>query len=208
MGISLSKKAANAGEQSSSQNELASDMTMMSPRRIQATFDHHHVYTHQHSLPLQGEEEEKCDSVESDLKTLYHMIGVMVMDQGRRLSRTAVHPIDDSHSSHSLTVDSLPPPAHEVTKVHRGPSLPVRCPGSSASHEEDDDAEYLSKVYAYKTWAMYKLINESRKKRQVTYQPTVNEKPSLDQFLPAEEEEEDEASSAFESSMIFAIDFE
>jgi hypothetical protein len=211
MGISLSKKAANADEQSSSQKEnpeSASDMTTFSPRRMQATFYHHHVYTHQHSLPLQGEEEEKCDSIESDLTSLSLMIGAMVMDQGRRLSREAVHPFDGSQRSHSLIVLSLPPPAHEVRKVHCGSSLPVRCPGSSTAHEENDDAEYLSKLYAYKTWGMYKRITESRKKRQVTYQPTIEEKPSLDdQDLPAEEEE-DEASSAFESSMVFAFDLE
>jgi hypothetical protein len=211
MGIFLSKKDANADKQSSSQKvnfeSANSDMTTLSPRRMQATFYHCHVYTHQHCLPLRGEEEEKCDSIESDLKTLSHMIGAMVKDQGHRLSRAAVRPLDDSQRKHSLIVDSLPPPAHDVRKVHRGSSLPVRCPGLSEAHEENDDAEYLSKLYAYKTWDMYKRINESRKKRQVRYQPAIREKSCFDQFLLAEEEEDDEASSSFESSMIFAFDF-
>lgn len=208
MGILLSK-ASHADDQTLGQKanrESASEMireNMSSPRRTQKTSYHHRVCTQllNHS-PGEEEEEEKCAYLESDLKSLSNVISNMFLDQGRRFSRTAVHPVD-GRKNPSL-IECLPPPVYEVRKRHRGSSLPVRCP-CSAPHVEDD-AEYLSKLYDLKTWDMYKRITESRWNRHVTYQPTIEVKPALDeQEVPEKEEDED---PSIESNMIFSFDFE
>lgn len=126
----------------------------------------------------------------------------MFHDQGRRFSRTAIHPVDGRENP--SPIESLPPPVYEVRKVHRrGSSIPVRCPSSAPL--ADDDAEYLSKLYDLKTWDMYKRITESRRNRRVIYHPTIEEKPVIDEQDIPEEEEED---LSLESNMIFSFDFD
>jgi hypothetical protein len=214
MGIPLSK-ATDASEQilgqkvnrtrASSSSEMIQE-NMSSPRRTQHAFHHdiykHHVCTHFHSP--REEEEEKCSYVASDSKNLSIVISNMFHDQGRRFSRTAIHPVDGRENP--SPIESLPPPVYEVRKVHRrGSSIPVRCPRSAPLAE--DDGEYLSKLYDLKTWDMYKRITESRRNRRVIYHPTIEEKPVIDEQDILEEEEEEEDPS-LESNMIFSFDFD
>jgi hypothetical protein len=72
----------------------------------------------------------------------------------------------------------------------------------------DDDSEYLSKLYDLRTWNMYKLITESRRKRPLQYTPSFVEEES-----PEQEEEDGEGAilegdepSSFTANMIFAFD--
>lgn len=167
------------------------------------------------------EQEEKLSESfsESDLNQM--MMKSVAMDRRHHASRAAVHPIANEHPSHTLPIESLPPPVYEVkrNKRERGSSsLPVRCPSRSrptdgalkpSLSEDDGDSEYLSKLYDLRTWNMYRLITETRRKRQIEYQPSIiGEEKTVevedeDYYHPVEEEE-----SSFTTTMIFAFDYE
>ncbi len=180
---------------------------------------------------LDTQEEEKLPESfsESDLRQMMQSMGNMDR-RHHHASRAAVHPITtvdgqhyyEQHPSRNMPIiESLPPPIHEVKKRLRGSSsLPVRCPSrrrpppstndTLSSFSEDDDAEYLSKIYDLRTWNMYKLITEARRKQQFQYQPSsvVEEKTCEleDDVHVIMEEQED--SSSFTANMIFAFDYE
>lgn len=129
-------------------------------------------------------------------------------------SRAAVHPVVEKydHSSQSRPIERLPPPAHEKRRDERrgSSSLPVRCPRKSSASNGmssiSDDSEYLAKLYDLRTWNMYRLITDTRRKRQIVYEPSIVEEksPEIDDAM----EEDAERASSFTTNMIFAIDFE
>ena len=216
MGIPLSKVTEHANEPTLEQKvnrarESLSEMiqekeNMSLSRRTQNSFHHPYYHHHRHE-PREEVQEEKCGYVEWDLMNLSMVISNMFHDQGRRFClTTAVHPID-GRTNPSPIIERLPPPVHEVKKVPRGSSIPVRCPNSTCHTE--DDIEYLSKLYDLKTWAMYTRITESRRNRRILYRPTMEEKPVIDeQQQDITEEEGEEEDHSLESNMIFAFDLE
>lgn len=180
---------------------------------------------------MQRQEEEKIPESfsESDLRQMMQTMGNVNMDRRHHhhyASRAAVHPIitnhrvdkhhrEQQHSSHNMPIESLPPPVDETKKrqLRGSSSLPVRCPSSSrrrasdSSFSEDGDSEYLSKLYDLRTWNMYRLITEARRKRQIEYQPSVvEEKTEMENEEYPDEELEDP--SSFTADMVFAFDFE
>ena len=179
--------------------------------------------TTMHRLDTQEEEKLTDSFLESDWR-FQKMQSMGNVDRHHHASRAAVHPttthVDEQHHeqhpSRTIPIESLPPPIHEVKKRQRGSSsLPVRCPsqrrptdGTLSSLSEDGDSEYLSKLYDLRTWNMYRLITEARRKQQFEYQPSVVEEKT------GETEDEDylvdeqEDSSSFTANMIFAMDFE
>jgi hypothetical protein len=169
-------------------------------------------------ITIQEEGKLSVNFSESDLKQMMQSIGNMDRRHYHRASHAAVHPIEqqyEQHSSHTVPIESLPPPAHEVKKSLRGSSsLPVRCPSRSSrptddtlsSFSEDGDSEYLSKLYDLRTWNMYRLITEARRQRQIDYQPnSILEEKSNEQGQDCLVEDQEDSSSF---TMIFAIDVE
>lgn len=199
----------------------------------------HHSAVHIYSSARDEAEEEKVSETvsESDFKqnlaTLFSSMVNMEDQAGarRHSSRSAVYPITDEQEHqrtttpplHTKPMESLPPPVHELSRrradtTSSSASLPVRVQtrttrtgGMSCITEDDYDSEYLNKVYDLRTWSMYKLITESRRKRSIQYQPSiVEETKSTDQDEDESlhlQESLDEGSS-FTTNMIFAFDFE
>jgi len=168
-------------------------------------------------LAKDHEEEEKLSEpisqadLKHNLSTMFN--SMVIMDQSRRhTSRAAVHPVEEQRQqeppSFTRPIESLPPPVHEMKRDERrgSSSLPVRCPRQNATISEDD-SEYLSKLYDLRTWNMYRLINDSRRKRQIEYRPNIVEEKTPEYDDEQELPETDEPSS-FTTNMIFAIDLE
>lgn len=161
------------------------------------------------SRRLMAEEEKVPDTRPSvvDFKSDPNLaITIMTMCTfGRHFSwTTSVHPADDDPPS-CVTIESLPPPLHEARpRGRRSSSLPVRCP--PAPSQDGEDAEYLSKVYDMRTWNMYELINDSRKRRQVSYHPSATEEEHSEERLPETPTRVSE--SSLHHNMIFDFDFE
>ena len=179
------------------------------------------------SLDFHEEEEKLAESFlsESDLKqSLSAMINSMVILDRRHTRAAAVHPFEHQiPPSHTRRIEtSLPPPDYEMEKPRderRGSSsLPVRCPssrrqrttgdGGGMSSISDDDSEYLSKLYDLRTWNMYRLITESRRRRQIEYQPRIVEEKVAEVYEDVMVPQDDEEPASFTTNMIFAFDFE